>query len=123
MVVVSKLEAAAAEVDSGGGVDSTLLESGPAPHRRLVCLAWAPVRRWSGQPSLRLAAARLRAARGELLQQRGEFSLHVDHPMGFGQVRLQARVLLPQPGYFALAWVSWRSAAGAARRSVGTWDG
>jgi hypothetical protein len=42
---------------------------------------------------------------------RGEFSLHVDHPLGFGKVRLQARVLLAQPGHLPFTRLNCGSAA------------
>src|SRR5438874_13217185 len=106
---MSELEAAAADADSDGGGDSRSLVHDPAPHTLPACQGWVPVQRASDQPSLRLAAARLRAARGELLQQRGEFSLDVDHPLDFPQLSVQPSYLLAQPGDFALARVSWRS--------------
>lgn len=52
-------------------------------------IAWSAI--------ISLAAARLRAGCGELLPQRGEFPLDLNHFVRLGQVGLQARVLASQP--------------------------
>src|SRR5438132_636045 len=63
----------AAKAGSEGGSDSRSLENDPSRHTPLASQLLGPVRRSSGLSCCRLATSRLRAARGELLQQHGEF--------------------------------------------------
>src|SRR5207302_9110838 len=98
----------AAKAGSEGGSDSRSLENDPSRHTPLASQSLGPVRRSSGLSCCRLAASWLRAARGELLQQHGEFSLDFDHPPCFRQVRLQACILAAQPSQLVLALVSRR---------------
>src|SRR5438270_7402346 len=48
----------------------------------------------------------LRAVRGELLQQRGEFSLDLDHPPRFREISLQPRILVLQLRQLMLARIN-----------------
>src|SRR2546427_5266397 len=98
----------AAKAGSEGGSDSRSLENDPPQHTPLASQSVGPVRRSSGLSCGRLATSWLRAARGELLQQHGEFSLDFDHPPCFRQVRLQACILAAQSGQLVLALVSRR---------------
>src|SRR5438067_1111819 len=75
------MDAAKAGSDDGSG--SRSLENDPPQHTPLASQSLGPVRRSSGLSCCRLAASWLRAARGELLQQHGEFSLDFDHPPCF----------------------------------------
>ena len=64
----------------------------------------------------RLVSHHLGAARGELLQQRGEFSLDLDHVVGFGQISLQPRVVPLELGYLLITRIiarptGWRCQA------------
>src|SRR5438270_5695688 len=65
------MDAAKAGSDDGSG--SRSLENDPLLHTPLASQSLGPVRRSSGLSCCRLATSRLRAARGELLQQHGEF--------------------------------------------------
>src|SRR5882672_7690615 len=112
-------DSAEAELGCGGCGDSTLLEIDPPRHTRRASRSLQPGHRSPGRSSLRLAASRLRAARGELLQQRGEFSLNFDHPVCLAQVSLQARVLTPQPRQLLLAGVACRPPRGCGQRLQG----
>jgi hypothetical protein len=58
----------------------------------------------------------LSAARSELLQRRREFSLDVEHSLRFGQIRLQARILLAHARQLTLTRVGWGSATRATQR-------
>ena len=66
----------------------------------------ASIRLWPDRSSLRLAVLRLRAVRGELLQQRESFPLDLDHPPRFRQVGLQPRILVVQLRHLMLKRIS-----------------
>jgi len=76
--------------------------NGRAPRKLPAYQAPLPDRQPPDQPSPRLAAVHLGAARGELLQQRGEFSLDLNHMVGFGQISLQPRVLTFELGHLLI---------------------
>src|SRR5690606_8494208 len=99
---------------SGGAGDTS--EPGP---RRPPCTPdaprrWASARRWPGRSS-RLAPLRRRGAvGGELVQQRRELSLDLDHLLRLAQLGGQALVLAAQPGDLAIAGIG-----GLAARRLG----
>jgi len=53
---------------------------------------------------------------GELVQQRGELSLHLDHGPGLVQLRGQPLILPPQPGQIAISSIRCRVSGGLAQR-------
>src|SRR5262249_46518862 len=96
------------------GAGSGLPAPGRRPRRPPWCRPRAPARprrRRSPGSSQRLAVGPLAPGR-ERLQERGEFSLDLDDPAGFGQLHGQARVLPAQAGHLLLQGVGLRRARG-----------
>lgn len=62
-----------------------------------------------------LARARVRAAGGELIQQRGEFFLHLDHGSGLAQLTAESRDLTLQAGDLPLPRVGPRERPAGSR--------